>query len=1687
MAFNNCSFDPSHKIGSTSLSSSNPLSFNRTFAQQTVQQDSDLTGDCLNGATLNFTVQDSIAPADQICVGGKFLVHISLAGSDGPKVVTVKQNSRDRQWADSITITKDSTPPQFVISNVVLNQGQIILSASCEDRATISIEGDVTASNSSACTAGNFQTNLMLTAGDGLKSIVVKQTDSAGNTSSNSTTYLVDTTAPRLTISSPLNNAVVKNAINVSGECESGLDITISGTGAQAPVSQRCANSSYTIPVQITNGDGAKILSVAQRDLSGNATTLNLNLVQVTFGPAVTVVNPKANLVTGSSVAVNGACVSGLNVTIGGQLTAPLTVACSAGAFSANVTLASGDGSKQITVTQTDAVGNATTVNTIVTLDTLAPVLTVARPTMNSFATATLISSGTCETGLPVSISGNGLAAAAQVSCVAGQFSTTLTLSAGDGSKTLAFAQTDAANNSASISRVFTKDTVLPAVSFTAPLNNSTTMTNSVPVSGSCETGLNVKINGAGVAAELNLPCANSAFSGTATLVSGSGNRVLTASQTDLAGNVGSGSTTVMSVAPTSAVVIKGPIAGLATKGAITLQGTCQNGTAISVSGQIAAQASATCTNGTFTQNVTLSGADGSKTVSVSQVLPTGTATDSRSFTLDTTAPALTIAAPVAGTAAQSSLSLSGACESGLAVSITGAVSAASTATCTAGGFSSNITFSAGDGTKAISVSQTDSAGNVATVSRSFLRKNTGPNLTIATPAANSVAKTSVTIAGTCEGTNAIQITGSGAIATSASCTSSAFSIAVNLSSGDGAKVISLSQSDTIGNVTTVSRSFVKDSTAPILTFTSPASGTVAKTSVNISGTCEANGTIQIFGAGVSAASTTTCANSLFSATATLSSGDGAKTISISQTDAAGNLGSAALNVVRDNTAPITTVVTPAPNVLTKANLQISGACETGLTVSFSGTNVTVTTAVCSAGAYTKLVTLTGADGAKSISVGQTDAAGNSSNVTLNVMLDTLAPVLTILSPEPGSMASAGLTITGACESGFNVTANGSGIASSVSKLCAASAYSLDVVFSSGDGNKTVTVSQADAAGNSTSVSRDFVRGSPLLFGQALYDSKCATCHGNFASSNLVGRSTVTLAGITTAMATKIPSMKFLDGTMSSAQISSIEALFPTSGMGNPMVSNFICTSTEAEKQNSSELIRLKGDELRNSYMANLSSSVWNSLASQTFLIPADTLGGTISNFNGSYNADTIERISRFNEQVAIQIGSSDANIKAFFGNCASATSFVKATCFDPFLASKGPIILRSPLTADDNATIWARVSLATAVPDQLSTLVQILFNDPRFLYHLELGEGTADINGMISLTSHEIANRIAYGMTASPPDSALRTDAGLNNLKNLTTVAAHVDRISQLPAFKSRVIDFVKYYIGLSEPGAPPTHVEFLNGVNTAGLEAAVTDELNEFINYIVFTSNGTLSDMFTSRAAFPKTSTLAGIMGTSVWTSGAPMTATNHPGILSKPFLQLVANPNLKLVQRGKRIRINMLCSDVPQPSATDLAARPTLPSSDLVTLNRRSYIDKATNNLPGASGSCFACHSKMNQLGFATENYDSIGRFSATERIYDTNDVKVATFPAPSSSTPNITDNDSRTFADLLQLETALATSDTLHQCISRKAYQFFQRKQEITAYDSCRLNKLDTQIKKNLPLLGFFTENFKQQSILYKRSN
>jgi len=217
------------------------------------------------------------------------------------------------------------------------------------------------------------------------------------------------------------------------------------------------------------------------------------------------------------------------------------------GAWSANLDLSgSADGSVTVNVAHADAAGNSTSVSRTYSKDTLAPSLAWTSPlagtAMDASEAAAFAVEASCEAGLSVSVSG---ALSTSALCIGGTMSSTLDLtSVADGNVSLTLSQTDDAGNSSSTTRAFTKDTVAPTLSIASPAAGSTinvALASAFTLAGTCsESGSSVAISGA---ISATTTCSSGSYSVVLDLSGvADGTVSLTASQTDLVGNVGSAS-----------------------------------------------------------------------------------------------------------------------------------------------------------------------------------------------------------------------------------------------------------------------------------------------------------------------------------------------------------------------------------------------------------------------------------------------------------------------------------------------------------------------------------------------------------------------------------------------------------------------------------------------------------------------------------------------------------------------------------------------------------------------------------------------------------------------------------------------------------------------------------------------------------------------------------------------------------------------------------------------------------------------------------------------------------------------------------------------------------------------------------------------------------------------------------------
>lgn len=509
-----------------------------------------IKGTCATGSQIVIT-GDLATEETDTCVNGLFEATIVLSISDGNKNILVTQTTSSGQTkSDSRILTKDTMPPNLDILNIAngANIGKSIqFTGICENGFSVTIKsGSLT--TTAQCQSGMYTGTLNVTTlPDGNLTASASQTDAAGLTTLVTRNLIKDGTPPAINILAPASNAAVSTPFVMAGTCETGLNVIITSQALQNPLSAVCINASFAMTVVLPSSTlGSRQFTATQTDVQNNvgSQTKTYQVIESTV-PAlnVTIAMPAANTSTKGSLVLSGACQNNLPVTIEGTGIQTTTATCTSSSYSQEIILVGTDGSKQITVSQSNVVSGAKgSASRPYILDTKAPQISVSSPVEGAPSKETISIVGGCETGTQVSsqvyISGSGLSNPTTVGCGGGVYNLqNITLSSGDGVKQIIITQTDEAGNSTTITRNVLKDTTPPVITITSPAEGST-HNSGLTLIGTCESDLNVVATGNAISnLAQGAQCKEGAFSMELQFSDGDGTKTVMLRQIDAAGN----------------------------------------------------------------------------------------------------------------------------------------------------------------------------------------------------------------------------------------------------------------------------------------------------------------------------------------------------------------------------------------------------------------------------------------------------------------------------------------------------------------------------------------------------------------------------------------------------------------------------------------------------------------------------------------------------------------------------------------------------------------------------------------------------------------------------------------------------------------------------------------------------------------------------------------------------------------------------------------------------------------------------------------------------------------------------------------------------------------------------------------------------------------------------------------------
>jgi hypothetical protein len=440
-----------------------------------------------------------------------------------------------------------------------------------------------------------------------------------------------------------------------------------------------------------------------------------------------------------------------------------------------------------------------------------------------------------------------------------------------------------------------------------------------------------------------------------------------------------------------------------------------------------------------------------------------------------------------------------------------------------------------------------------------------------------------------------------------------------------------------------------------------------------------------------------------------------------------------------------------------------------------------------------------------------------------------------------------------------------------------------------------------------------------------------------------------------------------------------------TSGVGGS-VEDICAQNMGVLKVGRTRLRRLTRSQLDNT-LRDLVGATGNPAGS---IAPDEQIGPFYSNAI----APVTNLIVQQHQEMAARVASSIVSRMSQLSPCDLATG---ETCAREFIGEFGKKAYRRPL---EGAEVDAYVTLFNlgvtngGASNGFRLVVEAMLQAPSFLYHADLGEQAAPSETPVALQPYELASRISYFLWNSMPDDALFALAESGEISNPATLGAEVDRMLADDKALDAIPMFHLQWLGVSEKEDTET-------------ERARRAEMARFSDFVVRQGDGLLSTLFTANFSFPEGPLfdVYGVNEPSGFSVGDQVAMpAERSGLLTlAAFLGSHAHgDDSSVVHRGIAVRENILCQMI-EPPPPDVMVTPLPPTQGMTARDRFAAHE--------AADACAGCHSQMDPIGLAFENFDGTGAYRTMENgvtidasgeIFDASqDLAASSSASPSSA--------------------------------------------------------------------------------------
>ncbi|MEO0593141.1 MAG: DUF1592 domain-containing protein [Myxococcota bacterium] len=269
---------------------------------------------------------------------------------------------------------------------------------------------------------------------------------------------------------------------------------------------------------------------------------------------------------------------------------------------------------------------------------------------------------------------------------------------------------------------------------------------------------------------------------------------------------------------------------------------------------------------------------------------------------------------------------------------------------------------------------------------------------------------------------------------------------------------------------------------------------------------------------------------------------------------------------------------------------------------------------------------------------------------------------------------------------------------------------------------------------------------------------------------------------------------------------------------------------------------------------------------------------------------------------------------------------------------------------------------------------LQSMLMAPEFIYRLERSADDPS-QGVVQADGYTMAERLAFLIWEGPPDDELLLAAEQGRLDSAEELQLQAERMLEDAKARRPIETFFFQWLQLD-------HIDDANKNPEDGLTGALRDAMKEqtlrTLDHLVFERGASFGELLSSNETFVnrELAQLYGLEPVEGW-SAVELDSSERRGVLTHAsFLAAHGHPNYPSpVLRGAYVMDVILCQPTGEPPPDAQDASPDIGSQTAEVVTNRDRYEVSTSE-QGAT--CFACHQFINPLGYAFEQFDTMGRY-------------------------------------------------------------------------------------------------------------